>query len=73
MMTLVIFLMGVNSNIDDEGGGGGQKGHFRDDVICERSLCDLSDAYQLYSQRAVNVSRPSVYQLDTSCELFVAN
>ena len=37
MLTLVIFLMGNNSNIDDEGGGG-QKGHFCDDVICERSL-----------------------------------
>ena len=38
MMTLVIFLMGNNSNIDDEGGGRVQKSHFRDDVICERSL-----------------------------------
>ena len=35
-MTLVIFLMGNNLDIDDEGGG--QKGHFCDDVICERSL-----------------------------------
>ena len=38
MMTLLNFLMGNYSNIDDEGGKGGQKGHFRDDVICQRSL-----------------------------------
>ena len=38
MMTLAIFLMGNNSNIEDEGGVGGKKGHCRDDVICERSL-----------------------------------
>ena len=37
MMTLFNFGIGNNSNIDDEGGGG-QKGHFRDDVIRERSL-----------------------------------
>ena len=45
MMTLVIFPMGDNSNIDDqilmiEGGEGGgvKKSYFRDDIICERSL-----------------------------------
>ena len=64
MMTLVIFLMGNNSNIDDEGRGG-QKGHFREDVICERSTlpymkgtkipkdpvtaCLTTDAHQCYS------------------------
>ena len=37
-MRTVNFLMGNNSNIDDEGGRGGQKGHFRVDVTCERSL-----------------------------------
>ena len=42
MMTLVIFLMENNSNIYDEGGGG-QKGHFRDDVICERSLSSRAE------------------------------
>ena len=63
MMTLVAFLMGNNSNIDDEGGG--QKSHFREDVICERSTlpymkgtkrpkdpvtaCLTSDAHQCYS------------------------
>ena len=65
-MTFVIFLLRNNSNIDDEGGGvGGQKGHFREDVICERSTlpymkgtkrpkdpvtaCLTSDAHQCYS------------------------
>ena len=43
MMTLVNFLMGNNSNIDDEGGEGGQKGHFRDEVICERSLSSRAE------------------------------
>ena len=38
MMTLVIFLMENNSNIDDEAGERGQKGHFCNDVICEHSL-----------------------------------
>ena len=33
MMTLVIFSIGNNSNIDDEGGGEGSKGHFFVDVI----------------------------------------
>ena len=59
------YLMGNNSNIDDEWGRGGSKGHFREDVICERSTlpymkgtkipkdpvtaCLTTDAHQCYS------------------------
>ena len=38
MLTLVIFLMGNNSNLADMGGKGGQKSDNLADIICERPL-----------------------------------
>ena len=38
MLTLVIFLMGNNSNLADMGGEGGQKSENLADIICERPL-----------------------------------
>ena len=41
-MTLVIFLMGNNSNLADIGGEGGQKSENLADIICERPLMSVN-------------------------------
>ena len=72
MLTLVIFLMGNNSNLADMGGEGGQKSENLADIICERPLCKLSLApvgYKLerylnvhYVRRRSDILRPHVHK-----------